>query len=268
MKISFMTFACPEATAEEAVDFAERLGYQGIEFRCDGGHLHGVEPGVNDRKAGKIRGRLEDAGVEACCLATSLQFADDKVVGDAPSRLDLAASIGAPALRVFCGPVPEGRSIEEVQDLVGRNLALVADEASSLNLQLWLETHDTFSKAHHAAAAVKRADHNNVGLCYDNMHPYRTGEPLETTKQAVEGRVRHCHFHDAINDPNQVVIHPLGEGELPMDEMLLMLKGIGYDGYLSGEWFGQMYGEDPEVSLTRYMSDMRSLLRKHGIEPQ
>jgi len=266
MKISFMTFACPEASADEAVDLAERLGYHGIEFRCDAAHLHRVEPGMNDRAAGQLRARLEDAGLEACCLATSLQFVDEAVVGEATSRLDLAAAIGAPGLRVFCGPMPEGLTIEEVQDRVGRNLALIADEASALDLELWLETHDTFSPARHAAAAVRRADHRNVGLCYDNMHPYRVGEPLATTRQAIDGRVRHCHFHDALSDPDQVVITPLGEGELPMDEMFLMLKGIGYEGYLSGEWFGHMYGEEPEIALTRFMSDMHTLHRKHGVE--
>jgi len=261
-----MTFACPQASADEAIDLAERLGYHGIEFRCDSGHLHRVEPGISDALAAQVRGRLEDAGVAACCLATSLQFAKDTVVGEARQRLDLAAAIGAPGLRVFCGPVPEGRSIEEVEDVVGRNLAVVANEASALDLELWLETHDSFCKAQHAAAAVQRADHAGVGLCYDNMHPHRMGETLEQTRRAIEGKVRHCHFHDALSDPRQVMIHPLGEGQMPMDEMFLMLKAIGYDGYLSGEWFGAMYGDEPEIALTRFMSDMRTLHQRHGVQ--
>jgi sugar phosphate isomerase/epimerase len=42
MKLSFMTFVCPEWTIEEAVAFAREAGYDGVEIRVDAGHRHNI----------------------------------------------------------------------------------------------------------------------------------------------------------------------------------------------------------------------------------
>jgi sugar phosphate isomerase/epimerase len=266
MKLSFMTFACPTWTFQEVVDAAVRHGYHGIEFRCDATHAHGVEVTTDAQRRHEIRDALEDAGVRACCLATSLQFAADRVLEEAPARIDLAAEIGCPALRVFCGPVPEGLHLHELHHRVAAHLREVAPRAQQSGVQLWLETHDTFCRAADAAEAVRQADHPAIGINYDNMHPYRKGEGVPQTFAELADLIRHTHFHDAVNHPEQVVIKPLGEGQLPMDEMFLGLVNAGYNGYLSGEWFGTMYGEDPDTSLQRFKRDIETLADRHGVK--
>jgi sugar phosphate isomerase/epimerase len=42
MKLSFMTFVCPEWKIEKVIDFASEAGYDGVELRVDEGHKHGV----------------------------------------------------------------------------------------------------------------------------------------------------------------------------------------------------------------------------------
>ncbi len=265
MKTSFMTFACTDWRLDQIVAAANRYGYDGIEFRCDAGHLHGVEVTASAAERRATRSLLQRAEVEACCLATSLQFATDQVVDQAPARIELAADIGCPALRVFCGPRPEGASMDQVIDAVAKRLHMVAETSRQAGVQLWLETHDTFSKAADAGAAARRADHPVIGINYDNMHPYRMGEDLETTVAALGTLVRHTHFHDAINSPEQVVIRRVGEGQMPTDDMFAALVKMGYDGYLSGEWFHNHYGETPEESLEAYHEDMTDLALRHGV---
>lgn len=265
MRLSFMTFACPEWPIRRIVHTALRLGYHGVEFRCDAKHAHGVEVTASSSDRRTIRKWLTDSGVEACCLATSLRFADDKVIEAAPSRIELAADIGCPALRVFCGPIPEGLDLAGTIDKVASNLREVAPIAAQAGVQLWLETHDTMCKAAPAAAAVRAANHPAVGLNYDNMHPFRLGESLTETETAITGLVRHTHFHDSINSPDTVVIKPIGEGELPIDDMFRMLVAMDYRGYLSGEWFNDQYGPDPESSLARFHSDMTNLASRFGV---
>lgn len=266
MKLSFMTFACPTWPLDKVVDAAVRHHYQGIEFRTDATHAHGVEVTANREERGAIRRRLEGEGIAACCLATSLQFANEKTLRDAPARIELAADLGCPALRVFCGPRPEGLTAADLPLRVGDHLRAAADIATQHNVQLWLETHDSFCRAVDAAAAVRRADHPAVGINYDNMHPYRLGEDLEATFAALGDLIRHAHFHDAINKPDVVKILPLGKGELPMDDMFAALARTGYVGYLSGEWFNDMYGPDPDASLEQFKRDMQTLAERHGVK--
>ena len=81
----------------------------------------------------------------------------------------------------------------------------------------------------------------------------------------MTGMIRHTHFHDAPADPQRVIITRLGKGELPMDEMFAALVRMGYDGYISGEWFDQMYGDEPDESLANYHEDMTTLAKRHGV---
>lgn len=265
MKISFMTFAAPNWTLKQVIDAAVRHGYQGIEFRTDATHKHGVEVAATSRERRDIRQEMEDHGLAIPCLATSLQFATDRVADEAPARVELAHDLGAKALRVFCGPRPEGISHAELIERVGKQLRAVAQDAASAGVELWLETHDTFCKATDAVAAVRVADHPSVAINYDNMHPYRAGEPLEKTIAEISGLVRHTHFHDGSATPDKVVVNPVGKGSLPMDAMFAALVNMGYTGYLSGEWFGEMYGPDPDTSLERFRNDMVTLANRHGV---
>lgn len=266
MKLSFMTFACPNYSIEQVVDAAVRYGYQGVEFRIDAQHMHGVEvaAGAEDRK--RFRRLLDKNEIEACCLATSLQFATDRALDELQPRLDLAHDLACPGLRVFCGPMPAGANMSDTIDKVGRQLRTAAQLAEQAGVQLWLETHDTMSKAADTAAALRIADHPSLGINYDNMHPFRMGEDLETTVAALGQFVRHTHFHDAVSKPDVVMITPLGKGGMPMDEMFLTLKNMGYTGYLSGEWFGDMYGASPNASLEQFRDDMHTLAQRHGVK--
>jgi len=265
MKISFMTFACPEYSLDQVLAAAVQYGYHGVEFRTDANHSHGVEISSSAAERKAFRAKLEDLNVEACCLATSLQFATDRVMDEVQARVDLAYDIGCPALRVFCGPAPEGFNEKDTIERCGSQLRAAAELSTDADVQLWLETHDTFCKAAPAAAAVRFADHRNVGINWDNMHPYRLGETLPETVGALGNLVRHTHWHDAVNARDKVIITPLDKGELPMDEMMQALAKMGYNAYLSGEWFNTMYGETPEESLSTFYEDMQTLCKRNGV---
>ncbi|MCX5661884.1 MAG: sugar phosphate isomerase/epimerase [Planctomycetota bacterium] len=264
MKLSFMTFACEKWSLEQVIAGAVRHGYHGIEFRTDAQHAHGVEATATPAARREAKARLSDAGISACCIATSLQFATDKSLEEAPARIDLARDLGSPGLRVFCGPLPAGVTGKAAHELVAGRLRKAAERAAAAGVELWLETHDSFSKAADVAATVLLAGHSSVGINYDNMHPYRNGETLDETLKALGDLVRHTHFHDAVGKPEVVLIKPLNHGDLPMDAMFRALGSKGFDGYLSGEWFGTQYGQDSDSSLAAFAYDMRALAERNG----
>ncbi len=266
MRLSFMTFACPQWTWPEVVRNAAELGYDGIEPRTDAEHLHGLEIGLDRHGRAEARKRAADAGVELCCLATSLQFikmdAESRrvLLDDARRRVELAVDLGIPGLRVFAGPVPEGQTLSAALEAAGDNLRIVGASAQDAGAELWLETHDTVCKAALAAKIVERANHPAVHFNYDMMHPLRQGETLDETFAALGERIRHTHFHDGLLEPGRATITRFGEGELPVSEILARLKATGYTGYLSGEWFNDQLGPTPRESLEHYLTAMRELV--------
>ncbi len=259
MKISFMTFACPGYTFDEVLALAVKHGYDGIEFRCDSDHQHGVMVTASKKDRAEFRSRLEDAGLEACCLATSLQYINPLSIAETPARVELATDLGCPGLRVFCGPLPETMSIENAIPVVANNLRRVAEQALQAGVRLWLETHDSISLGVHAEQIVRLVDHPAVAINWDNMHPFRNGEPLQTTWEAVGPYIEHTHFHDSVAEPGDPIITPFGAGGLPIQQMYDLLRFAGYDGYYSGEWFGDQMGPGTDASLVAFKEGLEKL---------
>lgn len=265
MKISFMTFACPEWSLTQVLEAARRHGYHGLELRVGSSHGHGVEISCTPEQRAEARAQVDAAGVELPCLATSLKLIDPACLEQSRAMAQLAADLGCPALRIFCGGLNPDEPAAEQFRRAGQRLREMAQITGAFGVKLLLETHDSISKAVDAATVLRAAgDPPGVSYNYDNMHPYRMGEPLAETFKALEGRIGHSHFHDAVNAADQVQITPLGQGQMPMDEMFAALRETGYAGYLSGEWFGQQYGATPDESLAAFRADMQTLADRHG----
>ena len=77
--------------------------------------------------------------------------------------------------------------------------------------------------------------------------------------------LRHVHLKDAVRLPGkdewQLVM--MGEGEVPVRELLTLLAGTGYDGWVSLEFEKKWHPElgRPEVALCPQIAVLREWLR-------
>lgn len=257
MKYSFMSFSTPELSLGDMMAVAERYGYDGIEPRTDCGHAHGVEVGATPAQREEIGQRVSDSGVELACVATSLTYADpdktDEMVRGTHERIDLAGDVGAPAIRVFGGSIPEGISREAAMDLLVESLGAVAEHASDRGVTVCMETHDAWCDPLHVAAVLQRVDHPAVAANWDVMHPVRMGyATVEASFEALRPWIRHLHVHDGLGKDVKLV--PIGEGEIDHRPVVRRLLSVDYQGFLSGEWIGW---EPFEIHLPRELATLR-----------
>ena len=105
------------------------------------------------------------------------------------------------------------------------------------------------------------ANHPNVAICWDILHPVRHGESIETAFANVRDLVRHCHVHDATlgEEPGSYEMKLMGQGDVPHDEAVKLLAGIKFEGALSGEWINafeadEVLSHDAPV-LREYIAD-------------
>lgn len=265
MKTCFTTFACPDWSLRQIMRAATRHQYHGVELRLDAGHGHGIEAWTSLSERKKFRDQFEKGDLDLPCLATSLQFVAEDITAHAIERVRLASDVRAGALRVFFGPLPEGIPMHEAMRRALPQIREVAEAADTLNIQLWFETHDSLSRGADAAALILAIDRPNVGIAYNNIHPIRRGEPLEATIAHITPMIRHVHLHDGLARPDKVIITPMGLGQMPIEDTFKALTAAGYAGYLSGEWFNEQYGADPDTSLAAFHRDMTELARRNGV---
>ena len=225
MKLSYMTFVCPEWSLERAVRFAVEAGYDGVEIRVDAGHRHGVSSRstAGDRKS--ARQLFRDAGVEIPCVATSVNFAfpdpgtHRENVEAAKANLMLAADLGAPVVRIFAGGrIP--KLTDEAASQVAAAFDEVGDFAAAAGVCPMLEcAHDIILGAAEAAAVFRRVKTPNFGALWNHS------DMDDATFAVMQPHIRHFHIHNEVRDP----------ANANMAGLSARMKRIGYRGYASLE---------------------------------
>lgn len=255
MNYSFMTFSTPDLSLSEVLEVAKRYGYDGIEPRLDAKHAHGIEVGTTSTQRAAIKQKAADFGIALACLATSLQYADpdqtEAMLRQTHERIDLSGDVGAPAMRVFGGQIPQGVSREQAIDLLAESLGAVADHATERGVTLCLETHDDWCDPAHVAAVVRQVNRPSIAVNWDIMHPVRTDHAtIDESFEMLKPWIRHLHLHDG--DGSGLL--PIGEGIVDHRRTIELLMTINFDGYLSGEWIDW---ESYAIHLPRELDTLR-----------
>jgi sugar phosphate isomerase/epimerase len=265
MRLAFTTLACPEWTFEQAADAAVRYGYAGLELRLLDGEL--VTPALSADQQARVRRVSADAGLELCCLDTSLKVADPAAsLAEGYGYLELAAALGTPLIRVFGGAPPD-EPLETAATRAGERLMALAERGRTLGVRVALETHDTFAAGRSVAAALNSVEDDYAGALWDTLHPVRVGETADETLDLIGARLLHMHIKDGNVQPNINECRLLGEGTVPVQAILGTLAARGYRGWLAVEWEKKWQPQiaEPEEALPQYAETLRSYLGELGV---
>jgi sugar phosphate isomerase/epimerase len=260
MKLAFSTLGCPNWNLDQIIDAARQHGYDGVELRFYQGSLDLVAALASFPGGPReFRHRLERVGLAICCLDSSVVLSKpDTGIGDAEQMIDLALALAAPYVRVFGGDVPEGDTRESCLKRAADKLARMGQRAAQRGLRVLLETHDAFSSGAQVAELLAAAGEVGTGAIWDVHHPAAMGETPTQTAKLIGRQTYHVHVKDGKGGGK---LTPLGEGDVPLRDIVRELHAIGYKGYLSLEWEKAWVPElaEPEVAFpqaARYLSDL------------
>ncbi|HOF89816.1 MAG TPA: sugar phosphate isomerase/epimerase family protein, partial [Armatimonadota bacterium] len=175
MQLAFSTLGCPAWTFDRILDAAVKHQYDGIEFR---GLLDKVDlpetPEFSPGGVAETRRRLDDAGVRAACLSSSVAIVHamgsevDRHTAIAHTRryLDLAKEVGAPCVRLFCGNYPTTMEPAAALDRAAESLRVLGDDARDRGVRVAIETHDAFIRTDQLMELIRLANHPAVGVLW------------------------------------------------------------------------------------------------------
>ncbi|MCD5401748.1 sugar phosphate isomerase/epimerase [candidate division NPL-UPA2 bacterium] len=269
MKLSFMTFLCPDWKVGKIIKAAKRYGYHGVEIRAGVNHKHAIELTTTRSEKRKIKQMFSESGVEISCLATSLQFALEdkkerrKSIITLKRYIDLASDIGAPYIRVFGGFPSQKINLHGVIAYTADSLREAADYALGRDTEILLETHDYFCSSYRVAAVLKEANHSKLSALWDVMHPFNQLEPFRETYAHLKPYIKHLHIHDGRFTKGKVsmIICPLGKGVIDHRIPLGFLIKSRFRGYFSVEVFLKKGAESPKW-LSQYAKKFREYERE------
>ena len=269
MKLAYSSLASPAWTVEEAADAVARYGFDGIEWRlADGQPISPHTPAPVLRRlieATHSHGLHVPALDSSCRLVQPDAAGRSETVREGELMVDLAVQLGAPALRVFGGPLPDGISAGEAIPPAAEVLRSLARYGAAKGVRILLETHDpAWSHSDLAIALLEAAGESSAGILYDVLHPCRVGEPVEQTVSTLGSRIELVHLKDGRRPADGSEAWPLcaiGEGDVPLGTILAALQAHGYDGWYTFEWEKRWHPElaEPEFALPAGVASIRAL---------
>jgi sugar phosphate isomerase/epimerase len=265
-RIAFSTLAFPDADLATALSLGRSWGYAGVELRLIDGEL--IDPAMSAQARAQVKRTLVAAGLSAVAVDTSIRLTGEDPGTELRRFLELASDWEAPLVRVFGGELPsEGPARRAQLEAAARMLAEAAPAAERLGVGIGVETHDSFSASAVVAELLALVDSAAVGAVWDSHHPHRVGERAVDVWANLGRRILLAQVKDARPDPMredgwQLVL--LGEGEVPVRDMLDLLSDGGYQGWVSVEWEKRWHPEiaEPEVALPQHLAVLGSWIRE------
>lgn len=269
MKIAFSTLGCPDFDWSDIYSMAKDLGFDGIEIRGLGKDIFAVkaQPFTEAELPNTIR-KLKELRLEIPCLSSGccLKFADkaEQNYNEIVQYIELANKLGTPYVRILADlePQPQGDVDDEAVLAQLRRLIPIAEEKG---VTMLIETNGVYTDTKRLAELLESAASDAVGALWDLHHPYRfAGESADTTVKNLGAFIKYVHAKDSVVQDGRVSYRMMGEGDLPMDDFMMALRSVNYDGYISLEWVKRWASDlsDAGVVFPHFVNYMSSYIEK------
>lgn len=259
MKLGFWTLGMPNWSTAEAARRAAELGYDGIDLRCtrpgiDGQPAGGGNLSINSSDAAieQLVSDFDEHGVEIASLLTYWPFgAGDRtdwalLASDIDAHARLARRVGTNLMRVQLGqPDPGGSWADHLERLWPAVQAGLSDVPG---VRVTLENHPGRASGEELFVLAEQFDDPRVGLVYSLDNAFVMQEDnvalierfsehilevcfsdrrvVTTDLARFDGRFYYVQYEECM----------VGEGDLPLAEILSALAAESYAGYVSLQW--------------------------------
>ncbi|MEF2838513.1 MAG: AMP-binding protein [Oscillospiraceae bacterium] len=229
MNLSFSTRGWGDLSWEELLAAALDMKFTGIEvynlFKFPeltdrGGPFH------KHKIAATVR-QLRDLKLSIPCLDSSMDLSESAANADVISDLmRIAHDLQVPYVVAWASTSNE--------EIVVSNLEKLLPIAESLSVCLLIKTSGIYADTGRLRSLLESFASDFTGALWDMHHPYRDfGESADTTIKNLGTYVKHVHLRDSDDKDTYNLV---GEGNLPVADMIRALSSINYDGFISLEW--------------------------------
>ena len=149
-------------------------------------------------------------------------------------------------------------------EAVKADLDILLPAAKKSGIVLLLKTNGAFSDTAKLRALLDAYATDSLGVLWDVYHPYRDcGETPDETIKNLGAYVKHVHLRDSDSSGAYALV---GEGDMPIADLIRALYSVDYAGYLSLEWKTEWMEDLPEldVILPHFVNYMQRFASTRG----
>ena len=251
MKLSFSTRGWPGLSFEEMLDTAQSMGFSGVEvynlphfdpLMEKGGPFHKYNTAATARE-------LREKQLSIPCFDTSCDISSDPLAIDTLLGLmEIAHNMRVPYV-VAC-------ALRDDEEAVFEALSALLPKAEELEVTVLVKTSGIYADTARLRAMLDRFASDRLAALWDVHHPYRDhGESGDDTIKNLGSYVCHVHMRDSDDTGAYQLI---GEGTMPIDDVMRALSSVNYDNFISLEWKPEWLADlqDPEIIFPYFVNYM------------
>lgn len=272
LKLSYSTLSCDGWDVDKIIHQCEATGIHAIEIRE--GQEGMAKDLLDPEKLEAIRSKLVNAGIIVTDMGSSVCVTDysQERLDEIKQSFILARALNAKGVRFFIGNFIkrwDDPKVELNYEGIVRWVRDACDLGAEYGVSPWLESHNEYSTGRAMKKLIDDVGKENLGVIWDILHPVEEGESAEDTLRLLGKRFVHVHIKDGrkFSDP---IYHDweyarLGEGTLPIKDIVRLIDKSGYTGYYSMEWELkwrkelQVEGNDVPTALKEFVKYMSSI---------
>ena len=259
MNLSFSTRGWNDLPWEDQLRDAEEYRFSGIEL-----YNLSRTSALSDRASpfhpyhqNETLRSMKEKNLVFSCLDTSIDLSEENVnLEEFKSLFAAASGLHAPFIAVC--------ALKDDEEKITSNLKTLLPLLSESDSILLIKTTGIYANTARLRDLLDTFARDDLGALWDMHHPYRDfGERPDTTIRNLGAYVRHVHLRDSDNEGKYNLI---GEGTLPVNELMQALGSIDYNGFLSMEWKPEWMPDLPvrEVILPYFVNYMRRFDNPRG----
>lgn len=251
MKTAFSNLPCMQLGGTELIELCRKYNIDGVEIRANNDGSFVYDKNLN----------ITDIGTGICISDYS-----SKQIETAKELL----SKDIPAIRVFLGHFRKRYTDPKKEISYDGIVRELQDMCDLCDKGIWVETHNEFATGKVLKKLISDVNRKNLKIIWDIVHPIEDGESPYETWNSIGDSIAHVHIKDGKKneDPDwhDYFYTPLGSGELPIAEIIDILKKNNFEGYLSLEWESPWRNELKSLNfsideiLQKYVDFMEGLI--------
>ncbi len=261
MKLSFSTNRWKGYSFDKFSSIAKEMKFKGIELHDIKSDLFtGKNAPFNKDLANATMRDLFEKKLEIPCIDTTCNPANsskhNENISEIVKAIEIASSLKIPYLRIRAIEVG---SYEESFKAVSNCIEKVINLLEKKNMSILVETVGMFADTSKLADLLNTFASDNVSCLWDIYGTYfLNNESPETPIKNLGAHIKHVHIKDAVRNGENLTYCLMGEGQLPVSEVIFALQSINYDGFISLEWDPKWFEEldDMDIIFAQFVSYM------------
>ncbi|MBQ6902049.1 MAG: AMP-binding protein [Oscillospiraceae bacterium] len=252
MKLTFSTKNVSRASFLDLCRYAYDYGYSGFEiYDAVKERKQHYDSILRSDRVSDSKRKLINRGLSVSALVYPFSVETDDADAESIAKyVDMARNAGIERVIVRVEEKTENEKLAE-------KLAEAIKRAENADVQILLETRGYLASTENVIDIINFFSSAVVGASWNVRETYfDAGESPETTIKNLGAYIKYVRLGDRKGDRTVLI----GEGELPVGEVINALSSLNYDGFISVAWNEEI--NDADIVLTHFANYIANLSRE------